>query len=318
MDQRKHSGAYALLLIVASSLAFTIMVLLIRLAGKIENLGFGALEAVLARSAPMALFCLVWMIRDTAFKPALLTHKERIWLFVRGLIGAASMTCLFYAGLHMPLAMASLLANTSVFFMAVLAHIFLGERLNRTGLVMVLGGFAGVAVILWDDLGWHQRQNTHENWLAYAIALMSGLLSAIAYFSVRKLKEVRPSATIFALAICGILLPLASPFFGNSLHFPKTTSGWALLLSSSIPAIVGQLCLTEGLRKGSSTLVSTGQYMGPVFATLLGIWFFGEHLTLQKTLGGAAVICFGIAFPVVKHFAKKLAAPRGHAMPPEE
>jgi len=224
------------------------------------------------------------------------------------------MACLFYASLNIPLATTSLLANTSVFFTGVLAHFFLGERLTARRLALVLCGFASVGLVLVDGIvdaqggaGSASNQGVARGVTAslgygfgYGAALASGFLTSVAYFSVRKLKEVPANLVILSLALAGMFLPWLGLLLPSGLTWPQTQAGWALLLVSSAPALLGQITMTAALRLGPAGVVSTGQYMGPVFGVAAGILFFQESLSTLKLLGGLGVICFGVAIPVMR------------------
>lgn len=299
--------AKAILLMVLSSLFFTTMTLCVKVAGRAEDLAaggratFGALEAVFVRSAPMAALCCYLVVRDARagrFRPAELPPRTRRWLLARGIVGATSMACLFYASLHIPLATTSLLSNTSVFFTGVLAHVFLGERLTARRLALVLAGFLCVGLVLYDGVAATFSPQASPAGLAVAVA--SGFLSSVAYFSVRKLKAVPGNVIILSLAAAGLLLPWVGLLLPGGLVWPRSREGWTFLWLSALPAIAGQLCMTAALRAGPAGVVSSGQYMGPVFATLFGIAFFAEHPSPLKIIGGLGVMCFGVAIPLLR------------------
>jgi len=300
---------------VASAAFFTLMTLCIKLAGVFERtlvlelqetaaIGasrfaadtrvFGALEAVFVRSLPMALLCALLLMRDARegrFSVRDLPRTTAWWLFSRGVVGASSMTCLYYATLHAPFAATSLLYNTSVFFTVALAHVFLGERVPPVRLALIAGGFACVALVLADGL-FASPQAANARGLA--AALVSGLLLSLTSFSIRKLHGLPSDAILLSLALAGLAIASIGFFLPAGMAWPRTQPGWALLLASSVPAIAGQKAFTAALRGGPAALVAPGQFMGPVFATLAGVFVFHEPLSVLKAMGGVGVICFGV------------------------
>lgn len=315
-------------MMVASTFFFFLMTLCIKAAGTLEGKTieglkesartFGALEAVFLRSAPMAIVCALFLWREArrgALPPSAFSPRTLRWLASRGLVGALSMACLFYASLTIPLASSSLLSNTSVFFTGVLAHFFLKERLSAKRMALVLAGFVCVAAVLVE--GVTAALAGQGNVLGYVIALASGFLSSVAYFSVRKLKDVPSSLIIFALALAGVLIPWVGVLLPGGLTWPRTSQGWGLLLLSSVPALAGQIAMTQALRAGPAGIVSTGQYMGPVFAALAGALFFDERLGPLKIAGGLGVICVGVCLPVL-HSWKRQHATHSHASPTDK
>jgi S-adenosylmethionine uptake transporter len=60
-------------------------------------------------------------------------------------------------------------------------------------------------------------------------------------------------------------------------------------------ASIGQWAMTRAYASGSTLLVANLQYSGVVFASLIGIVFFGEVLPWQAWLGIALVIGSAVA-----------------------
>jgi drug/metabolite transporter (DMT)-like permease len=283
---------------VFSALGFSVMVFLVKWASGLSRTPIGSAEAVLLRSFPMGIMCLVALFFHKNSRRAL-TQKEVKWLLSRGAIGALSMSCLFYAGIHIPLAMTSLLQNTSVFFTAIFAHLFLSERMSWQKFVAILGGLVAVVFLLGEDLSVALKfKNPWDHLGGYFIGLMSGVLSGVAYLSVRKVRHLPTTWIILSLSFFGCLLPGIWLLLSTA-HFPTEPLVWSLLLGASVPAVVAQYAMTWALTQGPSTSVSLGQYAGPFFSTVLGFIFLNETLTLYKALGGVLLIAFAAALPFV-------------------
>lgn len=302
-SQPTPSALLPILKMVIAYFFFTLMSASIKRAGVIEALNtpapenrFGTWEAVLFRSLPMACVCLVLILWRSGSPTARVTSREWRWLCVRGFIGTLSMACLFYSSLHAPLALVSLFANSSAFFVGILAHFFLHERLTKLRLIFTFGGFLGVFMVLAERL----LGSALGSGLGLALSLMSGFLSAIAYFSVRKMRAISGDLIILSLAIWGTVLS-AGMLLVFGAHFPRSTEAFITLALSSVPAMLGQLFMTSSFRSAEASLVSTGQYMGPVFAAAIGVLAFGESLTVLQICGILCVILFGVALPVIEN-----------------
>jgi S-adenosylmethionine uptake transporter len=133
----------------------------------------------------------------------------------------------------------------------------------------------------------------------YFISFLSGVLSALAYFSVRKMKSVPGNTIILSLSASGVLLALLSSLFIAPLRVPDEPAVVALLCLSSLPAIAAQYLMTWSFQSGEAGFVALGQYSGPVFAALLGIVAFGEMLSSWQWLGACIAILFGVMMPLV-------------------
>lgn len=289
---------------VLANLCFAVMAALIRGSMEWERSAHpgspppGALEATLVRSSLMLCYCLTLLRRRRGLGSALREARPHLlWLFLRGTFGAGAMLCFFYGSLQTSLATASLFSNSSVFFVIVLSMIFLGERASARRFSCAVGGFVGVALVFWAGLSKASQPDGQA--LPVLVAFASAPLTAIAYFSVRKMKHLRSELIILSLAFCGSLLSIGALLHFGA-HFPLTPLGMALLLSSAIPGIAGQFFMTASFRGAQASLVASAQYTGPVFAALLGATFFNQALSWSEVLGIGIVIAFGVLLPVTE------------------
>jgi drug/metabolite transporter (DMT)-like permease len=313
--------ASALLMMVAAQLCFSLMLALIKAAQQLQlsrnqgsslSASFGTWESVLFRCFPMALICLFVLLRRQAagHSHPTLSPADLKWLLTRGVIGALSMACFFYGTLHIPLALASLFSNSSVFLIGILGHIFLSERLTRSRIVCALGGLAAVALILGTG---HQSSNASSPlfpWEAtsvaengsttdFLISFGSGILAAVAYFSVRKMKNIPSNTIILSLSLSGLGLALLSALLYAPLRIPQDPAVLALLCLSGIPAVIAQYLMTWSFQAAEAGYVALGQYSGPLFAALLGFVAFDETLNTVQWIGAGLAICFGILMPLM-------------------
>src|SRR5690242_5523666 len=102
---------------------------------------------------------------------------------IRGIVGAISLIGYFYAITRLPLATAQTLNYTSPIFLAIATTVMLGERFSPWLVVAIALGFGGVALLL--------QPNFEEGKEGAAmVGLMSGILAAWAYLSVRTLGKL--------------------------------------------------------------------------------------------------------------------------------
>lgn len=301
----------ALMMMVGAHLCFSLMIFFIKAAktlhlesalkaGTAAEPLFGTWESVLFRCFPMTLICLFILLRRKhagQIHPKLSATDIR-WLITRGIVGTVSMACFFHGTLTIPLALSSLFANSSVFLIGLLGHIFLHEKLTRSRIFFAIAGLGGVALVLSTGLvpdGGHPGSTSID----YVISFFSGVLSALAYFSVRKMKSVPSNTIILSLSASGVLLALIWALFVRPLHIPSDPRVVGLLCLSSVPAIVAQYLMTWSFQTGEAGFVALGQYSGPVFAALLGVVAFGEILTPLQWWGAGLAILFGVMMPLV-------------------
>jgi drug/metabolite transporter (DMT)-like permease len=335
-----EKSVHALLMMVGAHFCFSIMIALIKAAqqlqyAKFPNLPatarFGTWESVLFRCLPMTFICLIVFIKRTnqGKKHPRLTLNEIRWLITRGVIGAVSMACFFYGTLHIPIALASLFANSSVFMIGLLGHYFLSERMTPARAFFALAGFLGVTLVL--GTGFLPAQGTTtvghasehitsaQRATDYLIAFLSGVLASIAYFSVRKMKKVPGNTIILSLSLSGVFLALIAGLVHEPLSIPDDPAVLALLCLSGIPAVIAQYLMTWSFQSAEAGFVALGQYTGPVFAAILGIVAFDESLSALQWLGAAVTLCFGVMMPLVElRKGNKRESTEGSACAPEE
>lgn len=273
-----------------ATLSFALMGVCVKLASS----SFTSSELVFYRGAVGVIVMGAWMRSQGV------TIKSTVpWMHVgRSLAGVISLSAWFYALSTLPLATAMTLNYTSSLWVA--AFVLIGAALwgtqgqakthgLQTGLlVTVAAGFAGVLLVLRPAI--HQGQV-----LEGLIGLASGLIAAFAYMQVSKLtRHGEPEARIvFYFAIGTLITGAFSLFFTGLSSLQTTASLW--LVPIGVLASIGQFSMTKAYGSGATLLVANLQYMGIVYSALLGLWVFGDQITLLGWLGMALIIASGVA-----------------------
>lgn len=209
--------------------------------------------------------------------------------FRRGAVGTAALSLWFFAASTLPLGTATALNYTSSLFLAafILGAAMRTRRPVNVALVLaVLLGFVGVVLVLRPSFGAGQ-------WIGACGGLLSGLLSATAYWYVRDLaRHGEPEWRIvfyFSLSVLVI-------GFGGSLitGFSAHTPFGALLLAAvGIVALLAQLAMTRAYALGHALLTASLQYSAIVFAAILGVIVFADRIALAGWIGMAIIIGSG-------------------------
>ena len=137
-------------------------------------------------AALMLVFCKAVLTGDT----------RQLWprhpglAFIRAALLAGDTLLIYYAFAALPLAEAYVLAFLSPILVAILAFIFLGERLSLAGWMGVLVGFAGVAVAL--------RPGVAPLGFGHAAAIGSALLFALSLVILRRTKATESEVALVA------------------------------------------------------------------------------------------------------------------------
>jgi drug/metabolite transporter (DMT)-like permease len=196
-------------------------------------------------------------------------------------------TLLFFIGLaHTPLAKASALDFSAPLFAAVLAVVFLHERMPLRRFAALLAGVAGVLIVLRPGLG--------KIDLGALFVLASGATWALTLIIIKVLSRSDSSLTttiyvgLFTtpLALIAALPVWQTPSLGQL--------GW-LAVTGGLGGL-GQLCLAQALRTTDVTLIMPIDFTKLIWASLLGFLVFAELPDIWTWIGGT--IIFAAAFYV--------------------
>lgn len=219
----------------------------------------------------------------------------------RGTVGVTALWLWFFAIGQLPLATAMTLNYMAPIWIAAIVFTlgwWHGQRRFEWGLAAaIVTSFIGVALLL--------KPSMHaEQWLGGLVALISGVLSALAYMQVKKLGQLgEPEYRVvfyFSASgvIAGVLSGLASTYFTTGaphiLH-ALSTREFVLLLAIGVTATVAQIAMTRAYRLGAMLVTANLQYTGIVFSSIWGMLIWGDHPGLSGWTGIAIILASGMA-----------------------
>ncbi|MFO7893632.1 MAG: DMT family transporter [Longimicrobiales bacterium] len=267
----------------AAAFFFSIMSLLVKVAGQ----RLPPQEMVLARAVVGVALSWYWL-RSRGVSPW--GHRKGL-LLVRGLIGFGGLSAFFFAVTRLPLADVTVIQYTNPVFTAVLAAIFLSERMRPRDVALVLLSLVGVVLMTRPGFlfgGLEERLDP----FAVAVALAGAILSAGAYVTVRELSKTEDPVVIvfwFALVATAGSIPFTAA--GGLMPTPWE---WGALLGIGVVTQLAQVALTRGLKEERAGRAMAVAYMQIVFAAIWGALFFAEYPDLWG-LTGALLIVAGTA-----------------------
>jgi drug/metabolite transporter (DMT)-like permease len=259
-----------------AALFFSIMGALVKTAGS----RIPTMEIVFARSVLVLALC-AWglLAQGRGFR-----GNEPRLLLVRGTVGFISLSCTYYAVVHLPLAEATVIQYTNPVFTAFLAVPVLGESLHAAEVVLAVLGLFGVLVVARPPL---LGGETGLDPVAVLVALIGAVFSAGAYVMVRRLRREEPLLIVFWFALVSAIGSL--PAVAATFVAPRGWE-WAVLLGVGVSTHLGQVCLTHGLRRERAGRATAVGYLQIVFATLWGVSFFGEVPDASTAAGAAFIV----------------------------
>ena len=245
--------------------------------------GLVALRTLLATAVLLPLLLLRGSIKDV----------RNHW-FAIALVGLANTAVPFvlfnYSSLHLEAGVNAILNATAPMFGAVVAWLWLGDKLTKMSVAGLLLGFAGVTVISQQKLG-----EGEISILPILTALLATTGYGIAACMMKKwLQGVKPlvvatgsqaMASImlapFALATLPSVMPSANAWL-NAVALAVVGTGIAYILYFKLIADIGP------------SKAITVAYLVPLFGIIWGVLFLHEHLSVQTIAGGLMILC-GVA-----------------------
>jgi drug/metabolite transporter (DMT)-like permease len=238
----------------------------------------------------LGLWSLVRARRAQAVRPT------RAQLFRAAVVGvlvvAASLGLLTLGEQHVDSGLASLLI-ASVPLLVVAVRALHGERPTRMGLVGVVAGFAGLALVVTGA-----GAGGSATWML--VLLVAAACEAVGAFYAGRWSLPRDAILTAAVQTLagGAVLCLAA---AAAQRFPSSRAAWppeaveSLVYLVVAGTVLGYAVWVWLLDRVAVSVVSTYAYVNPVVAVLLGYLLLGEHLSVRALVGMALVIIAVVA-----------------------
>ncbi|EJO9871673.1 DMT family transporter [Vibrio vulnificus] len=244
--------------------------------------GIPLFEIVAAR----ALVSLIISYLDVKRKGISVWGNNKRWLFARGAVGTLALICVYYAVTALPLAEATILQYVHPVFTALLAVLFLKERVQPATLACIVLCLLGVFTMVYPSF---DASGVGElPMLSVGIALLGAFGSSIAYVIVRKLSRTEDSSVIiFYFPL--VALPVSAMLIGDDFVVPDVALILVLILVGIFTQI-GQFGLTKAMQTQTAGNASAYSYVQIVFSALLGVVLFNEVPSIWTLLGGSLIV----------------------------
>lgn len=175
-------------------------------------------------------------------------------------------------------------------FVAILCCFFYGEKIKKKQIISL--SFALVGIICFMSKG-------NGSLFGYFLAIASGLTYAFYLVKMDKTGLVKMNALklSFYLALFTTIEIFTINLFMQDVVFKMDAIAYGLLLVLALSSsFLATVLLQEGVLLLGSTRASFICLLEPVTSMIVGILFLGEALTLNKGLGGLAIIISLIIF----------------------
>jgi drug/metabolite transporter (DMT)-like permease len=229
-------------------------------------------EQMFFRSIIPTVCCAFFMIKNhITFK---VQNIKLIW--IRSLVGTASMFAFFYVLPRMPLGTSVTVKYLSPVFTALFAGALLNEVIKPRQWFYILMAFGGVLLLK----GFDSRVATMDLLIALVSAVTGGLL----YIILRKIGDDDHPFTVvfyFMLIASGLSAVAMLPYW--------VTPNWEdslVFLGVGISGFVAQIYMTKAFQqKDDANFLAQFKYLEAAYAIVMGYLVFGETYNLMSFLG---------------------------------
>ena len=287
MENQVNKGIQYMLL---ASLLFAFM----GVAAKELTDSMSSVEVVFFRNVFGVLFILI-----SIYKSPLKQLGGKFWLLIfRGVAGFVALLFFFYNISQIPLGEAMTFSKTSTIFTAVLAYIFLKEKLGIKGWIGVFIGFVGIIFITEFDGNSLEKSDY--------LGILSGVGAALAYTSIRELRKFYDTRAIvlsfMAIGTIGpVILMIIGSFYSNpNLDFMLGTfiipklDDWIYIILLGIFSTYAQIYMTKAYSFTKAGIIGTISYSNIVFSIILGLLWGDAFPSMLIILGIILIVISGI------------------------
>ncbi|WP_153099896.1 DMT family transporter [Paraburkholderia hayleyella] len=260
---------------------------------------FGVAPLMALRVGIGALFLLLVLFARRPAREIFDTVRRRAKpLLVVGILNCAAPFCLFaYAELTLSAGATSVINAATPLWGALIAFLWLKERLSPLRSIGLIIGFAGVLLLVWNQIAApHDSTATVlTTALAAAAALAATLFYGIAANCTKRYLGGVDPLTSAAGTMTGATLVLLPFAFASWPAAPVSVSAWSAVIALGVACTgVAYMLFFHLIAAAGPTRTITVTFVIPVFGILWGTLFLDEQVS-GGMLQGCAVILLGTA-----------------------
>ena len=268
----------AIVYMIISVIAFAIMNAVVKYVSI-----FNAYQIVFFRSIGTLVFTIPLILRQ---RISILGNNKKL-LLLRAAAGVISLTLFFQSLNYLDVGTAVALRYTSPIFAAILALIFLKEKIKTIQWLLFLVAFVGVLFI--------KGFSTIINSLGLLLVVLSALFLGLIFVVIRKMgTKENPLVIINYFMVMAFIAGGVMSI--NHWRNPNTIE-WVLLLSLGVFGYIGQLYMTKAFQSQETSLIAPLKYLEVIFMIIIGATWFGEIYSFW-TLFGVFLILLGLVYNV--------------------
>ena len=229
-------------------------------------------------------FVILVSLRGRGVLRSILRTKQPVAQISRGLLFITSLLMAIYSYTQVGLIVTHALMAVFPLLTVLLSGWFLDEEITRIKIVSVGVGFLGVIIII--------NPINLEFSLVSVLPLISAVTFAIYAVLTRKVVSTDNTETSFfwVSLVSAMAITIPSPLFYKPIMF----SDLYFLILLCMFSLVGHFLLTNAYRHAEASVLQPFSYFHLFFASLVGIIFFKDPLTISTIAGGSLIVFGGI------------------------
>ena len=254
---------------------------------------FGPL-ALTALRVSGATLCLLPLVLWHGHLPALRTHWRAIAIV--GLFNSALPFVLFgIAALAINAGLSSIFNATAPLWGAVIAWLWLRDKLSASRVLGLAIGFVGVVFLAWDKASFKPGDHGVSAGLAIGACLLATLCYGFAAnYTRQRLSGVAPLAVAAGSQAAASVVLLLPSLWHLPRSLPSSAAWGSVIVLAVLCTAVAYLMYFRLIAHLGAPRAITVTYLIPVFAVLWGALWLHEEITLSMA-AGCAVILVGTA-----------------------
>ncbi|WP_333780337.1 DMT family transporter [Paucibacter sp. B51] len=216
-------------------------------------------------------------------------------LMVVGLLNGALPFALYaYAALSITAGLSSILNATTPLWGAMVAWVWLGQRLDFSRLCGLALGFAGVVFLAWDQASFKPGGS---GWAILACLLATLCYGIVANFSKRYLNGLNPLTVATGSQLTASAMLLLPALFTWPERMPSGQAWLSVAMLAVLCSGVAYILYFRLMQRVGPTNTIAVTFLIPVFAVIWGYVFLAEAFTLHMAMG-CAIVLLGTALAV--------------------
>lgn len=240
-------------------------------------------ELVLARSIVSLLISYFVIFQ----KKLPLFGVNKKWLIIRGTFGTIALTIFFLSIQNLPFSISVTIQYLAPIFTMIFATIILKEKILQIQWFFVVLAFVGVGLVTMN--GYILDDNSlFIDFFWIGMGLISASFSGVAYIAIVKLKFTDDPVNVVSFFPL-IAAPAMIIWCLFDFVMPQGIE-WLILLIIGVFTQIAQVSLTRALHLDHSSKIIPFQYLGAVYALLVGYIILDETLNIIIIIGVSLIL----------------------------